>query len=210
MKHFTKLSMPLLSLGLLLVACVTTQPVPITQPTNTALPLEPLETDTPAAPAETVPPDPTATPAVELTTYQDVIYAFEFDFPSAWMLDSLVLGSRAPSAYQLTSWAHEPGMISDIPEHGTMMNIAVQFWDPKADLHAFIGQRITAWEASGISIVNEEDLILANGNAAKSFVVKVSDNSESYFLFTTLGENYLVASGSGDLEMCDLVARSIR
>lgn len=147
--------------------------------------------------------------SVETATRTDEAYGYTFDYPSAWMLDAVVYGSRAPGGYQITSWSHEPGMISDVLPGETVVNILVQLWDPKADLAAFIDQRKFAWDASGIEIVFEEDVTLAGDKPAKEFVTQ-SQGQGSYTLFTTLGENYLVVSGVGDLEAVRRVAWSIR
>lgn len=164
-------------------------------------------TATDAPPAVTPTPQPTA---VAMTTHTDAESGFTFDYPADWMLDSIVLGSRAPAGYQLTSWSHDPGMVSEVPADGTIMNIAVQLWDPKGDLSAFVENRKTAWEASGIAILSEEEIVLGNGSPARAFTVQGSDQALGYFLFTILGENYLVASGNGDLESIALVSKSIR
>jgi len=143
------------------------------------------------------------------TTHTDDTYGYTFDYPSEWMLDAVVYGSRAPGGYQITSWAHEPGMISDALPDGTVVNILLQLWDPKADLAAFVEQRKTAWVNSGIEIVFEEPYTLAGDKPAIEFVTS-SQGQGSYTLFTTLGENYLVVSGVGDLEAVRRVAWSLR
>jgi hypothetical protein len=152
---------------------------------------------------------PTSTPALALSTHQDPTYGYSFDYPASWMLDEIKLGERAPAGYQLTSWIHAPGMVSEVIEGGTIMNISIQLWEPKGDLHAFVEHRKLAW-VSPTTIVSEEDATLSNGSPAKVFIVRGADGAESYVLLTTLGEDYLFASGDGDLQMLDLVARSIR
>jgi len=146
---------------------------------------------------------------IDLTTHADQDYGYTFDYPSAWMLDAVVYGSRAPGGYQITSWTHEPGMIRETLPDGTVINILVQLWDPKADLSAFIEQRRSAWVNSGIAIVFEEPVTLADGKQAMEFVTE-SGGQGGYTLFTTLGENYLVVSGVGDLEAVRQVAWSLR
>ena len=147
--------------------------------------------------------------AVELTTHTDETYGYTFDFPSAWMLDAVVYGSRAPGGYQITSWTHEPGMISEVLPDGTVVNILLQLWDPKADLAAFIEQRKSAWLNSDFEIIFEEPVTLAGDKPAMEFVT-TSQGQGTYTLFTTLGENYLVVSGTGDLEAVRSVAWSLR
>ena len=147
--------------------------------------------------------------AVELTTHTDPAYGYTFDYPSAWMLDAVVYGSRALGGYQITSWQHEPGMISEVLPDGTVVNIVLQLWDPKADLPAFIEQRKFAWVNSGIEVIFDENVTLAGGKPAREFVTE-SQGERSYTLFTTLGENYLVVSGTGDLEAVRSIAWSLR
>jgi len=146
---------------------------------------------------------------VEISSHTDEAYGYTFDFPSGWMLDAVVYGSRAPGGYQLTSWQHEPGLISETLPDGTVVNILVQLWDPKADLPAFIENRMSAWVNSGIEIVFDEPVTLAGEKPAREFVT-MSQGERGYTLLTTLGENYLVVSGTGDLEAVRQVAWSMR
>jgi len=177
------------------------QETPLPQPVDSGMPLPPID-DSPA-------PSATEMVVTDITTYIDDAGGYRFDYPSAWMLDEVVFGSRAPGGYQLTSWAHEPGLISEVAPDGTVMNILIQLWDPKADLAAFVQQRKSAWASSGIAIVSEEDLTLANGAPAKEFVTE-SQGQIGYSLFSVLDENYLVASGEGELDLIRQVARSLR
>ena len=152
----------------------------------------------------------TASPGPVMLTHHDEQYGFSFDYPADWMLDAVKLGDRAPAAYQLTSWAHDPGMVAGVPAGGSIMGINVQLWDPKGDLDAYAAQRRLAWEASALTILREEEIILANGNRALTGVIAEAEQGQGYFLFTTLGENYLSATGDGDVAMLELIGRSIR
>ena len=154
-------------------------------------------------------PVPTKMAAIELVSYQNPESGLAFDFPAGWMLDKVVLGERAPSGFQLTSWAHEPGMVPEVPEGGTILNILVQRWDPKGDLAAFSENRKIAWESSGFSILSENNLTLANGQPAIEFIVQAPDD-QAYHLFSTSGEDYLVISGSGNIESIAQITHSIK
>ena len=147
--------------------------------------------------------------AIELTAHTDEAFGYTFDYPSAWMLDGIVLGSRAPGGYQITSWQHEPGMISETLPDGTVINIYVQLWDPKGDLPAFIEQQSRVWDVPEREVIFDEAVTLAGGKPAREFLVK-TEGQGSYTLFTTLGDNYLVVSGTGDLEAVRQVAWSLR
>ena len=151
-----------------------------------------------------------AAPPLPLQTYRDEAYGFTFDYPAGWMLEPVSLGDRSPTAYQLTSWVHAPGMVSAVPAGGTIMTIGIQHWDPKSDLDAFVAQRKSAWRASGLTIANEEEVILANGSRALAGMVTEPGEGQGYFLFTLVGEDYLFATGDGEVLLLASVARSLR
>lgn len=176
------------------------EPVTVTQvaPTSepTALP----------APTET----PVPVPAFEATTYRDEVNGFEFDYPVGWAFDGGESQSRG-SYVQFYSWDWKPGdPIDPLPAGGSILTVTNQLWDPKNDLEAFVNQRKQAWDASGISILSEERLTLAGGRPAAQFTVQGVDGAQAYFLLTTNGENYLVLSGSGDLNQLAESARTVR
>ncbi|HET7011799.1 MAG TPA: hypothetical protein VFI11_13565 [Anaerolineales bacterium] len=190
-----------------LAACTTPTPAaptdaPTLPPADTAVP-EPSPT---GEPAPTEAPDLSFEPA----TFQDDVAGFAFEYPAAWMVEKNVTGGSRGSVSQLTSWQHPPGGITEVPADGTVLDVTVQLWDPKGDLAAFIAQRKGAWEASGISIVSTQALTLEGGQAAESYVVQGSDGAQSFFFFTTLGDDYLVLSGSGDLALLAEIAGTVR
>jgi hypothetical protein len=153
---------------------------------------------------------PAAAPAPEMLTYQDEAAGFSFDYPKGWMLESSTIGDRA-SGVQLTSWTYPTGQIpAETPPGGSRLDVVVQLWEPKGNLQAFSEQRKSAWDASGMRIVSEEELRLSGGRTARHFVVQGADGAQGYFLFTTLGENYLVFSGNGDLALLSKIAQSLR
>lgn len=201
MKHSLFLLVLVFALTLFACAPATTEPsLSVTEfVVDSGMPVPLTEGD--ATPTEMV--------VSELATYTDETYGFTFDYPTGWMLDVVKLGDRAPQAVQLTSWTHEPGLISEVAEDGTSLNIVVQLWDPKGDLAAFVQQRKDAWTNSLISIVSQEELTLAGGRVVQEFMVESTDG-QAYTLLTVLGDQYLVFSGAGDLEAIRQVARSLR
>jgi len=96
------------------------------------------------------------------------------------------------------------------PGRETVLSATVQLWDSKNDLEAFVDQRELAWDASGISILSEERIILAGNQPAAQFTVQGSDGTQAFFLLTTNGESYLVFSGNGDLSLLAEIAHTIR
>ena len=179
----------------------------------------PVETNTEApqvaitTPAETLS-IPTVSPTPESfspkETYQDTNNNFEFDYPAGWAFDK---GEQQSRGYyvQFYSWDWHPGDVVDITPPGeTVLSVTVNYWDPKNDLEAFVNQRKLAWDASGISILSEERILLDGEHSATQFTVQGSDGSQAFFLFTTVGENYLTLSGNGDLKVLADIAHTIR
>lgn len=162
----------------------------------------------------TVLPEPTETPVQVLafvaTTYRDEAAGFEFDYPAGWAFDS---GEQHSRGYyvQFYSWDWQPGdQIDSLPEGETILSVTVQLWDPKNNLEAFIDQRKLAWDSSGISILSEERLFLAGDRPAAQFIVQGVDGAQTFFLLTTNGDNYLVLSGNGSLNLLAEIAHTVR
>ena len=159
-------------------------------------------------------PEPTATPApalsFEAATYTDAAAGFEFDYPAPWTVGPTEQQSRA-GITAFTSWDRPSDVLpGEIPPGETRMDATVQLWDPKGDLEAFLAQRTGAWSASGNTVVSEERSTLADGRSTASYVVRDSDGALAYFFFTTLGDDYLVLSGSGDLVLLAEIAGTLR
>lgn len=147
--------------------------------------------------------DPTGTTA----TYQDDVAGFAFDYHApAWTIgDTLQMGPRS-YVVQMRFAAHAPEETGE-----TYLEVAVMNWDPKHDLAGYVAVRKQAWAASGMPIVDEETRTLAGGHPAMRFLVNGADGTtQAYFLITTVGEQYLVFSGAGNLDALDEVAQTLR
>jgi len=83
-------------------------------------------------------------------------------------------------------------------------------WDPINDLAAYVTQRKTAWESGASKIITEAKGDLADGRKEMHFIVESPVKLRSYFLFTTVGENYLQIAGEGDLALIDTIAHTLR
>lgn len=165
-----------------------------------------IEPTTTSVPTKT----PAPAPAFQGTTYKDEAAGFEFDYPAGWAFDGGEAQSRG-SYVQFYSWDWKPGdPIEPLPAGGTVLTVTNQLWDPKNDLAAFINQRKLAWDASGISILSEEHLVLAGDRPAAQFIIQGLDGEQAFFLLTTNGENYLVFSGNGDLSLLADIAHTLR
>jgi hypothetical protein len=203
--------MGIAALGLAVAAC---------SPVATASPTErptqgPTEVTAPSeAPTPTPLPEPTATVAPALSfepaTYTDPAARFEFDYPASWVVGPNEQQSRG-AITPFTSWSRPTDAFpGETPPGETRFDLTVQLWDPKGDLPAFLEQRRGAWDASGIRVVSEEDSTLSDGRPAASFVVEGSDGVRAFFFFTTAGQDYLVLSGDGNVDLLAEIARTVR
>lgn len=145
-----------------------TPPPPAVEPTAT---VEPTVTPTSA---------PTAAPlSYQAQTFRYEAAGFVMDVPADWTLpEPMVVGDRG-TVVQLSDAA------------GPRLDVSLQQWDPHHDLAAFIETRKTAWEASGMSILSEEELTLPGGLPAARFVIQTATGEQAFFFFTTAGERYL-------------------
>lgn len=151
-----------------------------------------------------IPPDPTGTTA----TYRDDAAGFSFDYHApAWTVgEKQQIGPRG-TVVQFTFASHAPEATTE----ETRMDVAVMDWDPKNDLTAYLETRKQAWAASGMTIASEEARLLPGDHLAVRFLVTTPDgNGQGFFLITTVGEQYLVLSGSGNLDALEAIAQTLR
>jgi hypothetical protein len=168
---------------------------------------------TTSAPIPTILPSETPTISelsFESAAYRDEDAGFEFDYPASWVADSpQVVGPRGTSA-QITSFPRDPGELPEvIPPDGTIMAVTVLLWDPKNDLNEFVDVRKEGWTSSNSEILLEERWILTGDWEAFHFLVKAPDQDVLY-LITTVGERYLLLSGTGDLDLLGEMAGTLR
>ncbi len=202
-------------LSILLVAAALSAcagPTPSAPLATEPLPTEPPMTEPPATEPPTL--EPTvmtpAPPSFEAETYRDETSGFEFDYPAGWFVGPMEQQPRG-GILAFTSWERPTDELpGETPPGETRMDATVQLWDPHNDLEAFIAQRVTAWEASGNVVQAQEEWTLSDGRPARAFIVTATDGSEAYFFFTTIGPDYLVLSGSGDLELLAEIAHAVR
>lgn len=133
----------------------------------------------------------------------------ELQHPQGWMVDEIVLGSRA-YAVNLTSWQYPAGQFEEVPEGESILSVTVYQWDPKGDLDAYIQTRlIDVWAVSGIQITREEEWLLGGDHRAVAYTIRNEvTRDEAFFLATLAGDDYLVLSGSGDLPLLEEIART--
>jgi len=148
-------------------------------------------------------------PAVpfESETYFNEEAGFALDYPAGWTVSETVIGPRGTQILFLSS--PEIAELETVPEGGTRLSATIHQWDPKNDLAAFVESRKTAWEASGFTTVEEEQLVLELGLPAARFLIQTPD-ADVVFLIAALGDQYLVISGEGDLELVEEISLRLR
>jgi hypothetical protein len=175
--------------ALLLLAITACGPAPIETPMADT-PDATLPTATLAAPtADTG-------PSFDAAVYTDPEGRFEISYPAGWMVDDAQAGSRG-GYVQITSWQHEPGGFSEIPEGEHVIQLATYLWDPVGDHPARLEMRRGNFESSGNVILEEEDIVFANGQVGTKLVMQATNGEISVVLLTVLGDQYLEISGNG-------------
>jgi hypothetical protein len=175
-----------------------------------------VQTDVSALPANTEPvPAPTeAAPnpklpaaSFESQTYINEEAGFALDYPAGWTVNEVVVGPRGTQVQFLSS--PDIAELATVPEGETRVNATIYQWDPKNDLAAFVANQKTAWEASGFTILEEEQLVLELGMPAVRFIVQTPE-ANAVFLIAALEDQYLVLSGEGDLELVKEIVQRVR
>ena len=207
-----RLSIALFLLMTLLSACAGTPAITTREPVQTDDPV--LPSSTLPAPTETAPASAEAVPNPKLPAapfdsqpYINEAAGFALDIPAGWTVNEQVIGSRGTQVQFLS--APEVAEAPVVPEGATRLNATIYQWDPKNDLAAFVANQKTAWEASGITILEEEQMVLELGLPAVRFHVQAPD-ANLVFLIAALEDQYLVLSGEGDLELVKEIVERVR
>jgi hypothetical protein len=173
----------------------------------TTSPTETVATKPDAAPTETIPSGKLPAASFESRTYINETVGFALDYPAGWTVNEAVVGSRGSQVQFLSS--PDLADMAKLPEGATRVSATVYQWDPKNDLTAFVANQKNAWDASGFTILAEEPLTLELGLAATQFTIQTPD-ANVVFLITTLGDQYLVLSGEGNLELVKEIVQRVR
>jgi hypothetical protein len=176
-------------------------------PVATKLPALPAATEPAAAPTAEIPSGKLPATSFESRTYINETVGFALDYPAGWSVNEAVVGSRGSQVQFLSS--PDLADIAVLPEGATRVSATVYQWDPKNDLAAFIANQKNAWEASGFTILEEKSLTLELGLTATQFTIQTPD-ANVVFLITAIGDQYVVLSGEGNLELVKEIAQRLR
>lgn len=204
----TKLFIVIL-IALSLAACVP-EFIPTSEPHEVNIP---LGTNTPVANATATemvaqPQGKLPAPSFESQTYIDETAGFALEYPAGWTVEEAVVGERGSQVVLLSS--PDIADLAILPEGATRVSVAVNQWDPKNDLAAFVANRKAAWDSSGFTILEEESVQLDLGLGAVRFVTQTPDGLTSTWLFAAIGEQYVTISGEGDLALVQEMMRYLR
>jgi hypothetical protein len=194
-----------------------------TVPPTNAMPA-PVESEVPALPApasveatiatepattltDTIPNRKLPAASFESRTYINDTVGFALDYPADWTVNEAVLGNRGSQVQFLSS--ADLANVPVLPEGVSRVSATIYQWDPKNDLAAFITNQKTAWDASGFTILEEEPLTLELGLPATQFTLQTPE-ANVVLLITDIGDQYLVLSGEGDLELVKEIVRRVR
>jgi hypothetical protein len=134
----------------------------------------------------------------EPATFRSDPLGFEFDYPVEWTVsDQGQIGDRGSTTQFLDG-------------ERVAMQMTIYLWDPQNDLAAYLEQRKGAWNASGMTLLAEEDWLLAEGHPAAAFTLETVEGEIAYFFLTTIGDRYLELSGSPQTELVAAVAHTVR
>jgi len=189
------------------VMLLATCSAPNAVPTQTDAPVLPTSTESAPAPTEAAPNPKLPATSFEAQTYINDEAGFALDYPAGWTVNEVAVGSRGTQVQFLSS--PEIAELATVPEGATRVNATLYQWDPKNDLTAFVANQKTAWEASGFTILDEEQLVLELGLPAVKFTVQTAE-ANVVFLVAALEDQYLVLSGEGDLDLVNEIIQRVR
>ena len=167
----------------------------------------PIPSLTIASPTEAVPSSKLPAASFEAQTYINEEAGFALDYPVGWTVNEMVVGPRGTQVQFLS--APEVADMPVVPEDSTRLNATIYQWDPKNDLAAYIANWQTSWEASGFTVLEEQELVLELGLPAVQYTIQTPD-ADVVFLVTAIGDQYLVLSGEGNLELVKEIVQRVR
>jgi len=189
------------------VMLLATCSAPNAVPTQTEALVLPTNTEPAPAPTEAAPNPKLHAASFEAQTYINEEAGFALDYPASWTVNEVVVGDRGTQVQFLSS--PEIAEMATLPEGKTRVNATLYLWDPKNDLSAFVANQKNAREASGFTIIEEEQLVLELGLPAVRFTVQTPE-ANVVFLITALEDHYLVLSGEGDLDLAKEIVQRVR
>jgi len=191
----------------LLSACGVAPTNTIPAPVETSLSALPVTGQPIPAVTESIPNSKLPSASFESQTYINETVGFALDYPIRWTVKEQVIGDRGSQVRFLS--APELADMAALPEDTSRVGATIYQWDPKNDLAAFVANQKNAWDASGFTILEEEQRMLEPDLPAVQFTVQ-SPDATTIFLVTAIGDQYLVLSGEGNLDLVKEIVQRVR
>ena len=172
-------------------------PFPATEPVPASTEVVPTEAATGKLPAA----------SFEAETYLNEEAGFALEYPAGWTVQEMVVGPRGTQVQFLS--APDLADAETLPEGATRVSATLYDWEPRNDLPAYVANMKTAWEASGFSVLSEEERILELGLPAVQFTLQTPE-VQAVYLIAALGDRYLVLSGEGNLDLAKEMIGRVR
>lgn len=132
--------------------------------------LQPTNAELPPTPTEAVPSPKLPARSFESQTYINESAGFALEYPAGWSVNEAVIGPRGTQVQFLST--PETAELARLPEGETRVTATLYQWDPKNDLAAFVAKQKNVREASGFTILEEEQLMLELGLPAVRLTVQ--------------------------------------
>lgn len=172
-------------------------PFPATEPVPASTAVVPTEAATGKLPAA----------SFEAETYLNEEAGFALEYPVGWTVQEMVVGPRGTQVQFLS--APDLADAETLPEGATRVSATLYDWEPRNNLPAYVANMKTAWEASGFSVLSEEERILELGLPAVQFTLQTPE-VQAVYLIAALGDRYLVLSGEGNLDLAKEMIGRVR
>ena len=172
-------------------------PFPATEPVPASTEVVPTEAATGKLPAA----------SFEAETYLNEEAGFALEYPVGWTVQEMVVGPRGTQVQFLS--APDLADAETLPEGATRVSATLYDWEPRNNLPAYVANMKTAWEASGFSVLSEEERILELGLPAVQFTLQTPE-VQAVYLIAALGDRYLVLSGEGNLDLAKEMIGRVR
>lgn len=172
-------------------------PFPATEPVPASTEVVPTEAATGKLPAA----------SFEAETYLNEEAGFALEYPAGWTVQEMVVGPRGTQVQFLS--APDLADAETLPEGATRVSATLYDWEPRNNLPAYVANMKTAWEASGFSVLSEEERILELGLPAVQFTLQTPE-VQAVYLIAALGDRYLVLSGEGNLDLAKEMIGRVR
>ena len=143
-----------------------------------------------------------------MITFQDMSHGIALGYPASWTQMEVQVGDRG-SIVALASWEISPQNMDAIPSGETRMDISILQWEP-LDLDAYVQQRKIAWDASGITILDEKRSNLQSNLEVVEFQMVGANGEAAYFLFALINNRFVGLSGTGDQELIMNIGQTLR